>query len=201
LRSPADFGTFAPVPAASHSIGRASLAAFIALLVAVLPANALATTPGTPGTPQASTTVFTEGFESGLGATPVLLTSYVGASGQTYTADPAYLGYCNGAVLEFASPDSDLGASGCSTLAFYSQVRAMAYALGAHAGAAAPTTNHAVTAYTENNPGPNKVQLLEGHEARPSQVEDDPADRGRAAGRQRQPRQPGDRQRGGRRPR
>src|SRR5580692_5398133 len=49
------------------------------------------TVPGMPGTPQAPTTIFDEDFENGQGTTPVLLNGYTGASGETYTADPAWL--------------------------------------------------------------------------------------------------------------
>ncbi len=62
--------------------------------------------PGTPGTPQAPTTLYTENFENGVGTDPVLLTNYTGATGQTYRADQPWLQSCNGAVLEFNSPDS-----------------------------------------------------------------------------------------------
>jgi uncharacterized repeat protein (TIGR01451 family) len=108
---------------------------------------------------QAPTVVYDENFENGVGTTPVLLTAYTGATGQTYTADPLWLNGCNGAVLEFNSPDSDQAASGCGQLLNYSGVRQLAYALGVHAGSATPATNHAVTAYTEGNRPSNLVEF------------------------------------------
>jgi len=104
------------------------------------------------------TVVYDENFENGVGTTPVILTAYIGATGQRYTAAPGWLTGCNGRVLEFNSPNSDLAASGCTQLMWYGGVRQLAYALGVHGGVT-PQTNHAVTAYTENNPGPNQVEF------------------------------------------
>jgi hypothetical protein len=61
-------------------------------------------------------------------------------------------------VLQFVSPNSALAASGCATLVNYGRVRQLAYALGV-LGGVTPATNHAVSAYTENNPGPNAVEF------------------------------------------
>ena len=118
-----------------------------------------ATTPGSPGTPQAPTVVYAEGFENGTGTTQELLTSYTGAppASETYTADPAWLTNCNGEIVEFNTPYTDLG--NCASTAFTSHTRQLAYALGALAGAADPSSNHAVTAYTEGNPGANLVEF------------------------------------------
>src|ERR1700752_3492179 len=41
---------------------------------------------GTPGVPQPAVVVFSEDFANNVGTTPVSLASYVGATGQTYTA-------------------------------------------------------------------------------------------------------------------
>ncbi|MEN3280205.1 MAG: hypothetical protein V7607_1345 [Solirubrobacteraceae bacterium] len=131
----------------------------VAAACGLLPATAAAA-PGTPGTPQAASVVYADGFENGVGATPILLTGYTGATGETYTADPAWLSSCNGAIVEFASPDAAQGSSGCSAAGDYGRVRQLAYALGVQRGAADPTTNHAVTAYTEApNPGVDRVQF------------------------------------------
>jgi uncharacterized repeat protein (TIGR01451 family) len=107
---------------------------------------------------QAPAVVYDENFENGVGTTPVILTGYTGATGQAYTAAPAWLTACNGAVLQFNSPDSAQVASGCGTLGNYSRVRQLAYALGVQGGVT-PATNHAVTAFTENDPGPNNVEF------------------------------------------
>jgi uncharacterized repeat protein (TIGR01451 family) len=108
---------------------------------------------------QAPSVVFDESFENGVGATPVILTAYTGATGQSYTAAPSWLTGCNGAVLEFNSPNASQAASGCAQLLNYSGVRQLAYALGVHGGIVPPGTNHAVTAYTEGNPGANLVEF------------------------------------------
>jgi uncharacterized repeat protein (TIGR01451 family) len=122
-------------------------------------------TPGTPGTPQAPTTLYAENFENGLGATPVLLTSYTGAAptSETYTAAAGWLTGCNGNIVEHDAPDATLGSTNCASLGDYTNVRALAYALGSNAGDATPGTNHAVTAYTEGNPGANAIEFATGN--------------------------------------
>jgi uncharacterized repeat protein (TIGR01451 family) len=129
--------------------------------VGVAGAPAASAAPGTPGVPQAPTVVYTEGFENGTGTTPVVLTDYTGGAplAETYAADAPWLVGCNGNILEFTTPDSDLGNSNCATLAGFSYVRQLAYVLGAHAGAAQPAENHAVTAYTDNDPGDSKIEI------------------------------------------
>src|SRR5215471_9917193 len=143
--------------------------AIAALLLSLSVAGAHLTTalaaPGTPGVPGPPIPVFVENFENAVGISPVILTSFVGATGQTYTADPAWLQNCNGVIVTFSNPNTALAQSGCTgntaaqnQIAFAS-VRQMAWALGSFEGVA-PTTNHAVTAYTDGaNPGPNKVQF------------------------------------------
>ncbi|MGJ4846607.1 Ig-like domain-containing protein [Leifsonia sp. Le1] len=113
--------------------------------------------PGTPGTAQAPTVAFQENFENGVGNTPVALTAYTGASGQKYTADPAWLANCNGQVRNFNTPSTTLG--NCQIENDSAHLNQLAYALGAHAGSATPGANHAVTAYTENNPGVNATEF------------------------------------------
>jgi uncharacterized repeat protein (TIGR01451 family) len=154
-----------PAPSRARRIGRIGRPR-IAWVVAALVALGLAgpigaqAAPGTPGVPQAPGVVYAEDFENGTGATPILLTGYTSGAGLTYTADPAWLTSCNGAIVEFASPDSAQGSSGCTAAGDYGRVRQLAYALGAFRGAASPSTNHAVTAYTEApNPGANAVQF------------------------------------------
>src|SRR5580700_6312758 len=71
----------------------------------------------TPGVPQPPAVVYSEDFENNTGPAPVLLPAYTGASGQTYTADPAWLTNCNGAIVEANSPDSGRAASTCPDLA------------------------------------------------------------------------------------
>jgi uncharacterized repeat protein (TIGR01451 family) len=131
----------------------------LALAALVAAAGPAAAAPGTPGAPQAPTVAYDEPFENGVGATPILLSAYTGADGTTYGADAPWLVGCNGAVLEFASPDGAQGASGCSAAVDYDNVRQMAWALGSFRGAPSPALNHAVTAYTENGPGVDRIQF------------------------------------------
>ena len=119
------------------------------------PANA----PGHPGTPAPPVPVFTEDFEHGQGAAPRLLAAYTGAPpvSATYTADPEWLGHCNGYLVSLASPAGDASGTDCVPSS-WAQVRKLAGALGSWNGQGAGT-NHAVTAYTQGNPGAGKVQL------------------------------------------
>jgi uncharacterized repeat protein (TIGR01451 family) len=132
----------------------------VAWALASLVAGPAAAAPGSPGVPQAPGVVYAEDFENGVGATPILLTGYTGASGETYSADPQWLTACNGAIVEGASPNGGQAASGCASAGSYGSVRQLAYALGAHRGWANPMLNHAVTAYTESpNPGVDRIQF------------------------------------------
>jgi uncharacterized repeat protein (TIGR01451 family) len=137
------------------------LACAIAMVCALaLVAGPAVAAPGSPGVPQAPQLVYAEDFENGVGSTPILLTSYTGASGETYSADPQWLTACNGAILRFSSPNSDQAASGCAAASSYGGVRQLAYALGVQGGMATPASNHAVTAYTESpNPGVDRIQF------------------------------------------
>ncbi|MFI6948544.1 hypothetical protein [Streptomyces sp. NPDC050422] len=121
-----------------------------------------ATTPGTPGVPQAPTVVYAEDFENNTGATPILLPAYVGAPplNETYTADPAWLSAtnCNGIILDQAGGNQpncqDRNPAGMQTL------KNQANVLGQVNGAADPTLNHVVSAFTDGaNPGANKVEF------------------------------------------
>ena len=114
-----------------------------------------------PGVPEDPTVVYAEDFEFGVGTRPVLLSDYVGAppTSTRYTAVTPWLTSCNGAILAFNSPNADLADSGCAALESYSRVRQLAYALGVHTRVADPAINHSVTAYTDNNPGANRVEF------------------------------------------
>lgn len=111
--------------------------------------------PGTPGVPQAGTVEFTEDFENAT--PPQLLTSYTGASGMTYTADNVWLTGCDGTIINFNTTDQ--AGTTCTQAQSFNGVRQMAWVLGSYAGAADPTTNSAVTAFTELNPGAGLVQM------------------------------------------
>ena len=136
----------------------------LALTVSTLATTALVVTagpavaaPGTPGTPQAPSVAFQENFENGVANTPVALTAYSGATGQKYTADPLWLASCNGQVRNYNTPSTTLG--NCQIETDSAHLNQLAYALGVHGGSATPAANHAVTAYTENNPGANATEF------------------------------------------
>ncbi|HWO69096.1 MAG TPA: hypothetical protein VNO31_54610, partial [Umezawaea sp.] len=98
-------------------------------LTAALAAATLSTTHPTPaqaslGTPSTPTVVFTEDFEHNQASTPILLPAYTGQSGQTYTADPAWLSNCNGVVISLQQPTTTPPNHLCDTA--WSRVRPMA---------------------------------------------------------------------------
>ncbi|WP_336660341.1 DUF7507 domain-containing protein [Leucobacter sp. USHLN153] len=161
-------------PARRRRLGFLSQLSAIAIALAVvaagggsLAAPTLATAvPGTPGDPQPGTEVFMEDFEAGASDSPVLVSNYVGATGQRYAADPQWLTNCNGLVGRFSmGPGAGwtncprhLG-SGQQDIAI-SRVRQLAYALGQHAGAASPNGNYAVSSYSDGgDPGPDRKQI------------------------------------------
>jgi uncharacterized repeat protein (TIGR01451 family) len=111
-----------------------------------------------PGVPQAPTVVFTEDFENGQGATPVLVTSYTGAPpvNETYTADPVWLTSCNGWITSQQNPAVEPPGADCGF--FWGQAKQLSQALGQWAGGD-PATNHGVIGYTSADPGADKVQL------------------------------------------
>ncbi|MBK1787222.1 DUF7933 domain-containing protein [Prauserella cavernicola] len=114
--------------------------------------------PGSPGTPQEPTPVFAEDFEYGMGVEQVLLSDYTGAppTSPTYTADEPWLTRCNGMIVQFPTPVDDLG--NCASTTSTANTRQLAYGLGEHSGQGS-ATNHAVTAYTEGDPGADLVEF------------------------------------------
>jgi uncharacterized repeat protein (TIGR01451 family) len=121
-------------------------------------ANAAA---GTPGVPQPGTVLYDEDFENGVATTPVPLTSYVGHSGDTFTAQGLYtdVADCNGVVL---TPTSPFPAGYCDNGTITAQVQASEQALVAALGSlnGLGTANHAIAdmTYTDAVP-PNEVEL------------------------------------------
>ncbi|ROS78287.1 putative secreted protein [Curtobacterium sp. PhB130] len=98
--------------------------------------------------------LFVEDFEHGMGSSPRMLDKYVGATGETYAADPQWLSsaWCNGIITSRSSSDT----AGCSANA---GLRSLAGALGEISGTD-PATNHAVSAYTDgSSPGANRIQI------------------------------------------
>ncbi|HEY0231420.1 MAG TPA: hypothetical protein VGC55_09220 [Dokdonella sp.] len=137
---------------------------------------ARATTPGTPGTPQAATPIFIENFQNtttptwirldtyapdipGTGSTPNLPPK---PAAETYAAAAPWLTACNGIVLNFNTTQASRPPE-CSDGTFgpWSELRQMAQALGEVAGMsqAAARDNYAITAYTQANPGANAIEF------------------------------------------
>ncbi|SDI91253.1 conserved repeat domain-containing protein [Frankineae bacterium MT45] len=138
----------------------ATLVVGLTAVAAVVTAPPAEATPGTPGVPQAPTVLYTERFENGTTARPSILTSYTGPAplSAKYTADPAWLTECNGQIVKWGS--TPFSASNCSAAGNFGRVQQESWALGKHAGLADPTTNNAVTAYTEAPPpGADKVEF------------------------------------------
>ncbi|MHA6763885.1 choice-of-anchor P family protein [Streptacidiphilus sp. PAMC 29251] len=121
-------------------------------------APAYADAPGHPGTPSAPAVVFSEDFENGQAGTPTLLTDYTGTGplAETYTAAPAWLTGCNGLLVSQQAPATPPPGTGCA--GYWSATKQMAAALGTWSGAD-PATNHAVTAYTQGDPGGGLTEL------------------------------------------
>ncbi len=152
--------------------GRSRLTARSTLALAVLATQALAlaigaapvnAAPGSPRTPRAPVLNFSEDFQNNIGSTPVPLLSYTGVTGETYTADPAWLTNCNGEVVTFNM--TTLPANCAAGTQGMTNLRSLAYALGALRNSADPAANGALSAYTDlgNNtavdPGAPKVQF------------------------------------------
>ncbi len=123
-----------------------------------------------PGVPRDPVRIYNEDFENNHSTSPILLTSYTGVEGVTYTAAAPWLTSCNGEVIYFAMDNSEFDNSNCSvgdgtnSSGAFDYVRRMAHALGQFGGATDPTLNRALIAYTDNgnvsvNPGANLVQL------------------------------------------
>ncbi|MCM3522261.1 hypothetical protein [Curtobacterium sp. P97] len=93
--------------------------------------------------------LYSEGFEHDTTDQWIGLEDYVGAEGERYTADPAWLDHdqCNGIILDGATTDlpSSCGAS---------SLRALATALGTVGGSADPKANHVVSAWTTDKAVP-----------------------------------------------
>ncbi|WP_114558938.1 DUF7927 domain-containing protein [Desertihabitans aurantiacus] len=115
------------------------------------PSTTAQAAPGNPGVPSAPVVLYSEGFETGTGTTPVNLEDYVGETGQTYTADAGWLTSCNGQIVNYDTPVTDRG--NCGAEISSANLRQLVWALGEHADADDPAANHGVAAYTENNPG------------------------------------------------
>lgn len=115
-----------------------------------------------PGIPQAPTSIFTEDFQNLSPATSgTILSDYIGATGHTYTANPAWLTACNGLLSSADQPQA--GADGqtasCGSQEAWNVTQQLAKTLGTYQGRSNPDTNFAVSAYTSANPGANLVEF------------------------------------------
>ncbi|MFB7943338.1 isopeptide-forming domain-containing fimbrial protein [Kitasatospora phosalacinea] len=95
--------------------------------------------------------MYSEDFENvPAGSGPVRITSYTGASGETYTADPVWLAYCNGWVMD----DTDRGTvpTECGAPVNWDTLGNVTRAMAQYGGAdeASAGTNHGVAAWTED---------------------------------------------------
>jgi len=136
---------------------RSALAACLLGFSGLVVGTTLAASPAlaAPPAPAAPTVLFTEDFENvSPPTTPILLTSYTGAGGQTYTADPVWVSalLCNGIITSFNSTDFP----GCGS---NSGLRSLAQRLGS-LGTGLGNANHALSAFTAvSDPGPDKVEF------------------------------------------
>ena len=143
--------------------GLLSVLGAVAVTTAAAP-TASATTPGTPGTPQAPTAIYTEDFQNRPGPSPIVrLSGYTGSTGQTYTADTAWLSNCNGWIASAnesttaTAPIADCAGQQGS----WNTSQRLAQSIGMFHGqtAAAAADNYADTAYTSSNPGAGLVEF------------------------------------------
>ena len=115
-----------------------------------------------PGVPQAPTLIFSEDFQNLPPATSgTILTGYTGATGQTYTAAPAWLTACNGLLSSADQPvaGADGQTASCGSQEAWNVTQQLSRAIGTFKGQATPATNFSVSAYTSNNPGAGLVEF------------------------------------------
>jgi uncharacterized repeat protein (TIGR01451 family) len=140
----------------------ASLAKLMLIASVAFTASAKAE-PGTPGVPQASTTVYVEDAQNRPGPSPIVrLDAYMGATGQTYTANPNWLTACNGwiASANQSTTAADQVAD-CVSQINWNRAQQLAWALGLHSGQsqAVAQGNYGVSAYTAGDPGAGLVEF------------------------------------------
>lgn len=170
--------------AVPRTLGRAarSLRCAVAVLAVATPIVLLVTgampfavdtadaVPGSPGTPQAASSLFSEDFQNVPGPSPVqTLSQYTGASGQKYTANRVWLTNCNGLVSSALQSTTDAASvtacanasNGANGQLNWNRAQQLAYALGLYTGgtAAAGRANYATSAYTAADPGAGLVEF------------------------------------------
>lgn len=112
-----------------------------------------ATVPGSPGTPQASTVIYSEDFQNAPPTGATNIAAYTSTTGATYTTDPVYqdASRCNGVIFGHQATDADLGSSGfCMPggSSWWPTARTIPAAIGQYSGMADATTNLAVAEQT-----------------------------------------------------
>ncbi len=126
--------------------------------------TAAATVPGTPGTPQPGTPVYTETFSNqNASVLPISILNYTGgaaAANSTYTASTQYTpagNQCNGWVMSGTTPAAPLTDLGCANnvTTTWPALQQMARALGVAQGQTTTqaATNQVLTSYTNATNG------------------------------------------------
>ncbi len=136
------------------------------LTTAALPEAAQAA-PGNPGVPGAPRVLFTEDFDNAPNNSNILLTTYVGESGTTYTGDPFWISrnHCNGFIIDHGSPRNAGDCNGAQGETFgegaYDSLTAIPRAIGLFNGldSAAANLNGAASSYTSGSTSDNEVQF------------------------------------------
>lgn len=139
----------------------------VALVAApVMAGTAAVAAPGTPGVPQPGIVLLDEGFQNVAGPNPIIkLDDYVGADGETYTADAQWLTACNGWITSTAQDSSATApptvTGECNDQAGWNATQQLSHALGVFGGLdpAQGGQNYSVSAYTQANPGAGLVEF------------------------------------------
>ncbi|MDA2809476.1 GEVED domain-containing protein [Nocardiopsis sp. RSe5-2] len=142
----------------------AAIAATAVGAVAAVPLHpqAAAAEPGHPGVPSDPPVLFQEDFEQAGDGSNTSLQDYVGATGQTYTADPYWVNRpdCNGFIVDATSQrqDDDCTSAGQEEGAF-TILEKLTRALGTLRGSDDPGTNAGVASFTEGDGPDGAVQF------------------------------------------
>jgi len=140
-----------------------SIVTFVTLLAGAIfvVVPTAATTPGSPGTAQAGTPIYSETFSNQTATAPIALHNYTGSAGttgadsETYNATGGYTtasNQCDGWILN-STTSREQSDSGCTTAAWV-HLRALADILGQAQGQSATqaASNQALSEYTNGSP-------------------------------------------------
>ncbi len=144
----------------SRRRGRRTTAALAASVALVATATGVAVAaPGSPGVPSDPDVLLHETFGTGLASGELALLEDYGT--QNYSADAAWLDVAagNGLIVDGTTSDADLTAAGYTNADGQANLRALATKIGEINGSSPASSNHAVTAYTDANPGANKIEF------------------------------------------